>query len=183
MIFQEREGRFQSFFDNRSSLIIQYANGDISKREFLEYNFDIVQNMNVKPFLSINSYEEGMYNYQYYNVLAKYYNMLAKDVRRSKLHRRYHLEYKNMATQYYNEKDKATLQLLEYLKFANVEAYFIEVESKFLQDKLYEIVLLNYDEAIFHSKSLELLEILKVEGVFIEDKRVSLIDEYINERY
>ncbi|HSH35002.1 DUF6648 family protein, partial [Schnuerera sp.] len=81
------------------------------------------------------------------------------------------------------EKDKATLQLLRFLEFKNVEAYFIQVESKFLRDKLYEIVLLDYKEAIFHSKSIWLLGILKEEGVFIEGKKKSLIDEYINERY
>ena len=64
-----------------------------------------------------------------------------------------------------------------------MEAYFIKVESKYLKDKLYEIVLLDYDEAIFHSKSLWLLNILKEKGVFIEGKKKSLIDEYINERY
>ena len=173
MVFQEREDKFQDFFDNRSSLIIQYANGDISKREFLEYNFDIVRDMNIKPFSRIDSYEKGMYNYQYYNVLAKYYNMLAKDARRSEEHKKDYTYYK----------DKATLELLRYLNFSNMEAYFIQVESKYLQDKLYEIVLLDYEEAIFHSKSHWLLRMLKEEGVFVEDMRISLIDEYINERY
>ena len=35
-----------------------------------------------------------------------------------------------------------------------MEAYFIQVESRYLQDKLYEIVLLNYKEAIFIQKLL-----------------------------
>lgn len=182
-MFYKSKGIFDTFFDNRSSLIIQYANGDISKKEFLEYNFDFVQEMNVKPFTKVDSYEKGMYNYQYYNVLAKYYNMLAKDIRRSRKHDKYYTYYKNMANEYYQEKDRATLQLLRYLEFKNVEAYFIQVESRFLQDKLYEIVLLDYKEAIFHSKSYWLLKILKKEGVFIEGKKKSLIDEYINERY
>ncbi len=45
------------------------------------------------------------------------------------------------------------------------------MESKFLEDKLYEIVLLDYKEAIFHSKSPWLLRILKEEGVFLEEKK------------
>ncbi|WP_317845471.1 DUF6648 family protein [Schnuerera sp. xch1] len=177
------KGIFETFFENRSSLIIQYANGDISKKEFLEYNFDFVQDMNVKPFDRIDSYEKGMYNYQYYNVLAKYYTMLAKDIRRSGKYNKYYTHYKEMGDEYYHQKDKSTFQLLKYLDFKDVEAYFIEVESKYLKDKLYEIVLLDYKEAIFHSKSLWLLEILKKEGVFIEGKKRSLIDDYINERY
>lgn len=170
-------------FENRSSLIIQYSNGDITKKEFLEYNFDFVQEMNVKPFSRIDSFEKGMYNYQYYNVLAKYYTMLAKDIRRDGKHSKYYTYYKNMGNEYYHQKDRATLQLLRFLEFKNVEAYFIQVESKFLQGKLYEIVLLDYKEAIFHSKSYWLLEILKKEGVFIEGKKKSLIEDYINERY
>ncbi|HSH35196.1 DUF6648 family protein, partial [Schnuerera sp.] len=145
----KRKGIFETFFENRSSLIIQYANGDITKKEFLEYNFDFVQEMNVKPFSRIDSFEKGMYNYQYYNVLAKYYTMLAKDIRRSGKHDKYYIYYKNIGNEYYHEKDKATLQLLRFLEFKNVEAYFIQVESKFLRDKLYEIVLLDYKEAIF----------------------------------
>lgn len=182
-MYYKSSGIFETFFDNRSSLIVQYKNGDISKKEFLEYNFDFVQEMNVKPFTKVDSYEKGMYNYQYYNVLAKYYTMLAKDIRRARKHNKYYTYYKNMGNNYYNEKDKATLQLLRYLEFQGVEAYFIQVESRYLQDKLYEIVLLNYKEAIFHSKSYWLLQILKEEGVFIEGMKTSLIDGYINERY
>lgn len=174
---------FETFFDNRSSLIVQFKNGDITKKEFLEYNFDFVQKMNVKPFLKVDSYEKGMYNYQYYNVLAKYYTMLAKDVKKTKKHQKYYPYYLNKGNNYYHEKDRATLNLLRYLEFQNVEAYFIKVQSRFLQDKLYEIVLLDYKEAIFHSKAIWLLNVLKEEGVFKEGKKVSLIDEYINEKY
>ena len=177
------KGIFETFFDNRSSLIIQYTNGDISKKEFLEYNFNFVQKMNVKPFSKIDSFEKGMYNYQYYNVLAKYYTMLARDIRRSREHNKYYIYYKNMGKEFYHKKDKAILQLLKYLEFKNVEAYFIKVESKSLQDKLYEIVLLDYKEAIFHSKSQWLLRILKEENVFVDEKKKSLIDDYINEIY
>lgn len=183
MAYCEKESLFDTFFSHRNSLIIQYKNGDISKREFLEGNFDFVEQMNVKPFSRIDSYEKGMYNYQYYNVLAKYYTMLAKDMKRQGQHDKYYIYYLNEGNYYYGEKDRATLQLLKFLNFKNIEAYFIKVESKFLKNKLYEIVLKDYEYAIFHSKSLWLLRILREEGVFIEKKRVSLIDEYINETY
>ena len=88
-----------------------------------------------------------------------------------------------MGNNYYNEKDNATVQLLRFLEFKGVEAYFIDVKSKFLQNKLYEVVLLNYKEAIFHSKSYWLLQVLKEEGIFIDGMKTSLIDGYINERY
>lgn len=167
----------------RSSLIIQYENGDMTKREFLESNFDLVQNTNLDPFLKIDSFEKGMFNYQYYNTLAKYYTGLARDIRSKKKHKRYYTYYLNKGNNYYHEKDKSALDLLKFLEFERVEAYFIEVNSRMLRDKLYEIVLLDYKEAIFHSKAIWLLDILKKEGVFIDKTKTSIIDEYINERY
>lgn len=178
-----KKGVFDKFFDQRSSLIMQFTNGDISKREFLEYNFDLVRKTNLKPFLRVDSYEKGMFNYQYYNVLAKYYNMLAKEIKNTKRHQKYYSYYYNKGNNYYHEKDRAALSLLRFLNFEGVEAYYIKVESKFLKDKLYEIVLLDYKEAIFHSKAQWLLDVLKEENVFIEDKKESLIDGYINEKY
>lgn len=183
LTYLKKESIFDTFFDNRDSLIVQYKNGDITKREFLQGNFDFVQKMRVKPFSKIDSYEKGMYNYQYYNVLAKYYNMLASEVKQNEKHLKHFKSYVNKGNYYYNEKDKSTLQLLRFLEFKNVESYFVKVESSYLKDKLYEIVLTDYEYAIFHSKSRWLLKILRDQGVFFEKKQKSLIDEYINEKY
>lgn len=174
---------FETFFDNRSSLILQFSSGDLTKREFLEENYQLVRKSNIKPFLKVDSYEKGMYNYQHYNVLAKYYNMLAKEIKNTKKHQKYYNYYLNKGNNYYHEKDRAALSLLRFLEFKGVEAYFVKVESRLLKDKLYEIVLLEYEEAIFHSKAIWLLDILKEEGVFIAEKKKSLIDGYINEKY
>ena len=178
-----RKSMFEAFFENRSSLIVQFKNGDITKREFLEYNYDIVRRMNIKPFLKIDSFEKGMYNYQYYNVLAKYFTTLSKEIKNTSKHQKYYVYYLNKGNNYYHEKDKAAVNLLKFLEFKGVEAYFVKCESKLLQDKLFEIVLLDYKEAIFHSKALWFLDILRAEGVFIEGMKPSLIDEYINEKY
>ena len=182
-VYSSKSRIFERFFDNRSSLIVQFRNGDITKKQYLEYNYDLVKRMNLKPFLRLDSYEMGMYNYQYYNVLAKYFTMLAKDIKNTRKHQRYYNYYLNKGNNYYHEKDKAALSLLKYLDFKGVEAYYINVNSKSLNDKLYEIVLLDYKEAIFHSKAIWLLDILIEEGIFIEGKKNSLIDEYINETY
>ncbi len=181
--YKTGRGQFKGFFDKRSSLIVKYESGSITKREFLESNYNLVMKMNLKPFLRIDSYEMGMYNYQYYNVLAKYFTMMAKDIRCAKKRQRYYKYYLNKGNNYYHEKDKAVLNLLEYLNFKGVEAYYVDVNSKTLNNKLYEIVLLDYKEAIFHSKALWLLNILKEKGVFKDEKKKSLIDDYINETY
>lgn len=174
---------FEKFFKHRDSLIIQYKNGDMTKREFLEANYNSVQNIKINPFSRVDSYEKGMYNYQYYNVLAKYYNMLAKEFKDDKKFEDKYSEYKEKTNFYYGKKDQSTLQLLKFLKFKDVEGYFIRVESKFLNNKLYEIVLNNYEYAILHSKSRWLLRVLREERVFVEKKKISLIDDYINEKY
>jgi len=174
---------FDRFFSHRDSLIVQYKDGHISKREFLQGNFDFIQKMRVKPFSKVDSYEKGMYNYQYNNMLAKYYNMMASEIKNSDNNMKNYMTYVNKGNYYYNEKDKATLQLLRYLEFKNIDTYFITVESEYLDDKLYEIVLKDYEYAIFHSKSKWLLKILKDKGTFIEGKKTSLIDSYINEKY
>lgn len=184
LIFYGRIGdNFETFFHRRSSLIVEFERGNITKRQFLEYNYDLVMRMNFKPFLRIDSYEMGMFNYQYYNVLAKYFTMLAKEVKNTRKHQKYYNYYLNKGNNYYHEKDKATLNLLKFLEFEDIEAYFVSLNSKSLDDKLFEIVLLNYKEAIFHSKAIWLLDILKEEGIFIEEKKLSLIDGYINETY
>ncbi|SHH65845.1 hypothetical protein SAMN02745135_01561 [Caloranaerobacter azorensis DSM 13643] len=183
MAYYKRESLFDKFFNHRDALIIQYINGDITKREFLKLNFEYIQKMNVKPFSRIDSFEKGMYNYQYYNMLAKYYYMTAMDIKKKNKHFDYYRACIDEANYYYNLKDRATLKLLRFLKFKNVEAYFIKVQSRFLKDKLYEIDLKDYENAILHSKSPWLLKILKDEGVFFEGVRKSLIDSYINEKY
>lgn len=183
MDYFKRSSGFDTFFDNRDSLIVQFKNGEISKREFLQFNFDFVQSLGVKPFDKIDSFEKGMYNYQYFNTLAKYYSMMGVDLKREGKDYKYFKDYLNKANYFYNEKDKSTLKLLRFLEFKNTEAYFIRVESEKLKNKLFEVVLTNYEYAIFHSKSNWLLKILRDKKVFIEEKKLSLIDEYINEKY
>jgi hypothetical protein len=182
-IYSKKGGIFEKFFDDRSSLIVQFKTGKITKKQFLEDNYQLVQKMNLRPFLRIDNYEMGMYNYQYYNVLAKYFTSMAKEIQNTKKHQRYYNYYLNKGNNYYHEKDKAALNLLEFLEFKGIEAYYIKVASRSLNNKLYEIVLLNYKEAIFHSKSITMLKVLKEKGVFQDGQKVSVIDEYINETY
>lgn len=162
---------------------MQYTNGDLSKREFLQKNFDYFAIRNAKPYIKVDSYEKGMYNYQYYNVMAKYYRFLSKDVKNTKKHSKYYNYYLNLTNKYYDLKDESVLDILYIQDFKNVRAYFINCESKSLRNELYEIVLEDKKEAIFHSKAPWLLEILKKESVFEDEMKTSIIDHYINEKY
>ncbi|EFI42328.1 DUF6648 family protein [Peptoniphilus sp. oral taxon 386] len=178
-----KKGLFEKFFEHRSFLIMQYTNGDITKREFLQYNYDYFLSINAKPFLKLDSYEKGMYNYQYYNGMAKYYRMLANEVRNTKKHAKYYNYYLNMGNKYYHEKDECVLSILKIQNFENINSYYIKCNSNSLKNNLYEIVLEDKKEAIFHSKAKWLLDVLRENEVFHDDVRISLIENYINEKY
>lgn len=174
------------FLKKRSSIIDKYNRKVIDKREFLEKNYNLISRTGMNPFVIVDSFEKGMYNYQYYNTLAKYNKSLARqiDINPSKRRDiRDRNNYLNKSSHYYDMKDRASKDLCDYLKYQNIDAYMIETESTNLKGRLYEIVLWDYQEAIFHSTSEWLLEELKKAGVFKSGTRRSLICSYINEKY
>ena len=65
--------QLETFFKKRNDLILELSEGKIDKISFLEKNYELIQNLNMKPLLNISTLEEGMYNYQYYNILAKFF--------------------------------------------------------------------------------------------------------------
>lgn len=171
---------FEEFFKNRDFLIGEYSDGIITKKEFLKKNFKFIKKLDLKPFFDIDGYEKGIYNYQYYNSIAKYYKMMSSENKKGFIKKKEYLELANM---YYYKKDISIVKLLEYLNFKNVDSYYIEVKSNKLKDKLYEIVLKDYKYAILHSKSKWVLEVLEKNKIFSETVKKSVIDEYINESY
>jgi len=177
--FKPNKTIFDDFFEHRDMLIIQHMNGDINKKEYLDLNYKYMLEKNIKPFQRIDSFEKGMYNYQYYNMMAKYHMMLAQEIK----DRGNYSKYLSDADYYYNEKDKTSFRLLRFLHYENVEAYFIKMESTNLEGKLYEIVLNDFEYAVLHSKSLWLLEVLKKESVFSDKRKTSVIDYYVNSKY
>ena len=159
----------QKYFKYRQALIDQYIRGDMTKSEYLNRNLDAVLSLNIRPFRLIDTVEKGLFNYQYYNALAKEAGIEAG-------------RHNDEVNLYYREKDKATMSILKLLDYENVSAYFIKVRSKYLRGKIFEIVLDDYN-AIMHSKNKYLLENLQKAGVFKDGTHISLIDGYINQRY
>lgn len=172
---------FKRFLKIRSELIAAYENGTISKREFLRKNVNFFNETNMRPFFTVNSLEKGIFNYQYYNSLAKRYYILARQ--KKYVDKRRYNHYLNLCTKHYDLKDRTILAILEYIDYDPIEAYYIETDSKELQNKLYEIILLNQKEAIFHSKANWLKQRLIEKGKFKEGIYPSIIDGYINEKY
>lgn len=181
--FISKETTFDDFFEHRDLLIEQFRNQEITKKEYLEKNYKYVIGMKVKPFQKIDSYEKGIFNYQYYNVMAKYHQMKAQEIKNKGKQLVYYKKYIDETNYYYNEKDKTSFRLIKFIEYENIESYFIKMESLLLKDKLYEIVLKDYEYAVLHSKSIWLLNVLRKEGVFSECVKKSIIDHYVNEKY
>lgn len=192
------QNKFNKFLQHRQSLLFQYKMGDLSKNEFIQENFNTIERLGIKPFKRIDNIKKAIYNYQYFNVLAKYYYSLARDFAAGSKQKASYLAQSNS---FYYEKDKVTMALLKLLNFRNIEAYFVKVKSKKLQNKLFEIVIkdpdalyeintlsfphggMEADDLVLHSKSPFILNRLKEEGVFLDEKKRSVTDSYINQKY
>ncbi|MDO5387645.1 MAG: hypothetical protein Q4F63_00255 [Clostridia bacterium] len=168
----------QKYFNYRQSLIDQYVKGDLTKKEYLDKNFDAVLSIKNEPFKRIDSVEKGLFNYQFFNAMAKDAFMEAKRFS----HKDFCYIYTEQVDYYYGRKDNATMKILELLDFREIEAYFIKVKSRELKNKLFEIILKDTG-VILHSTSETILVRLKEENCFSEGIRKSVIDGYINNKY
>jgi hypothetical protein len=171
---------YDRFWQHRENLIYQYNIGDISKDEFIDRNYEYIQSMDVAPYRRVDHLKKGVFNYQYYNVLAKYYQKKASRSRRGSLVRQDHLD---RARHFYEMKDRATARMIEMAGYAGVTAYFVRVHSQALRNKLFEIVFEEYPRIVLHSTNEKILQDLRTGGVFEEGKRHSVVHDYINERY
>lgn len=169
----------QKYFKYRQNLIDQYAKGDMTKREYLARNYEAVVYGDIGPFRNIDTVEKALFNYQYYNALAK--EMKSVSTTRD-LDYELKCDYMEKSNYYYSKKDRATLAALRMLDFKGVEAYFVKMRSKYLDGKLFEIVI-QEENIILHSTSSLILKLLREEGVFCEERRKSIIDDYVNHRY
>ena len=168
----------KQFIKKRNEIIGKLDEGKISKDEFLEENYILLNRSSMKPFLKIDTVEKGIYNYQYYNILAKYHNGLANDSKGKNM-KVYKREI-NKVNNYYYEKDKVVLETLKLMEYEEIEAYYIELYSKRLNNSIFEIVLLNYEKAIFHSMNKNIADILIEKNILKNDIRQSKINSYVN---
>lgn len=168
------------FFKKRNTLIEELSLGKIDKILFLEKNYNLIKDLNMKPLLNISSVKEGMYNYQYYNILAKYFRKKASLYSNSKKFKKKYIENMNKSNNYYIQKDKQLFELIKITDSSQIEAYFVKMHSKKLDKNLFEIVLKNVDFAIFHSMNMEILNFLKKKCVFFNEIKESRIDKYVN---
>lgn len=183
MSVQMKKTTFDQFFEERNALIYLFTKGDLTKKEFIEEHYRFIMRLNLKPFQRIDSFEKGLYNYQYFNALAKYNKLRLKDKKLAEKHPELMRKLQEAVKSDYRNKDDSVFKLVRLLEYEGVEAYYIKSKSEYLEGKLFEIVLHDYDDVIFHSINQGLLAELRREGVFCEARKKSRIDEYVNHRY
>lgn len=169
----------QRYFDYRQALIDQYVKGDLTKKEYLNKNLEAVLALRDEPFKNVDTVDKGLFNYQFFNAMAKDARMEVKQHRSKE----YVYIYEEQVNYYYDRKDGATLRILQLLDYCGVRAYFIKVRSRELKHKLFEIVLEDKEGMILHSTSDVILKRLREENCFSEGEKKSLIDYYINHKY
>lgn len=167
------------FFKARKRLIINLLEGRIDKGQFLSENYLLIQNQSMRPFVDLKNLDICLYNYQYYNVLAKHSIQQANGARTF----RDRDQFRNRAENYYIEKDKATQAFVGLADQADLEAYPLIMDSTRLDQVLFEINYMNRDYVVLHSMSDQIRASLTAKGVFKEEPRLSLINHYINEEY
>jgi len=55
---------FRDFLEERDSLHLQFKQGDLTKREFIELNLAMNERIGLKPFEKIDSQEKEIFTYQ-----------------------------------------------------------------------------------------------------------------------
>lgn len=173
---------YQNFMVFRDALIDKLEAGDIDKNQFLEESYAYFQNAE-RPVQKrqIDSYEEGMYLYQYYNAHAKiekaaYQRLKYKEPFEA-------VEHRKASDRYYKLKEQVTLSLLKYFEFKGIEAYYIQSDSKKLKYKLVEIIIKDKSRAILHTLEPSNVEALKSHHCLDFRARLSKIDDYVNTKY
>ncbi len=170
------------FIKGRNRLIDSLEAGDLDKSAYLEAQYQALLELEIKPVGgAIVSFEEGLFNYQYYNVLAKRERIQSKDeeFRNPEASRRH----RNQADRHYALKDRETVKILEWIQYKNVQAYYIETPARYLNGKLIEIVADDYQRAVFHTADEGIINRLVRAGVFHEGARPSVIRSYIESDY
>jgi len=176
------EERLALFFQQRNRLIDALEVGTLDKTSFLEAQYESVFSSGLKPGNgAIRSIREGLFNYQYFNTLAKWERVQSRlyefrDETRSRDHRR-------QMDRYYDRKDRETRKLVEFCGADRLEAFYIQLPTKRLEGILLEIILLDEPRAILHTADEGIRNFLEREGIVRTGIFPSVIDSYVKENY
>ncbi len=175
-MMQSANDLLRIFVVRRTALIEELTEGKLNKRSFLDANYELTKRM--RPFVHPNSPEECLYNYHYYNALAKVEKTRARFSSRTRFVKRF----EDTARNYYCEKDKATMRMLDFFDADKVCAYPIQTSSQSLDGKLIEI-LFPMPYVVFHTCDAEIRDRLQNAGVLENASKESTISSYVNALY
>lgn len=170
----------ETFLKKRAELIRALSSGGLDKTAFLEANEALVQGLNLKPFGQMKTYEEALFNYQYYNLLAKKAQKQVQDYIKTGRKPSKHLV---RVQGYYTAKDRATAAIIDMLPDEKIKAYALKTRSRRLNQRLIEIVAEEREYAIFHSMNAGIKKSLIERGCFEETCQDSKISDYVNAFY
>lgn len=173
--------KLAAFEAHRRELIRQLEAGEIDKATFIEANHAFFEAAEHGPSQEMATVEECLYNYQYYNTLAKHEKQLSMALKYKDPF--VAVEHRKRAEKIYRTKEKVTLQMLKVCRGQRIEAYFIKVSSKSLTGKLFEIVFHDLEQVILHSMDFAVRRQLMAMRCFDPKMRKSVIDDYINSLY
>lgn len=172
----------ERFIAGRDRLIDGLEAGELDKSAYLEAQYQALMELGAAPRRGpLASIEEGLFNYQYYNVLAKRERIQSKDeeFRNPEASRKH----RNQSDRHYALKDRETVKIMELLNYQHVQSYFIETPARYLNGKLIEIIIDTYDRAVFHTADEGIINRLVRAGVFSDEVRSSVIQSYIESDY
>lgn len=181
MIIEKK--KLDLFEEWRIESIDLLTDAKIDKDEFLDRNYKFLVKLGLKPFSNIRELEEAIYNYQYYNIMAKLANTKAFKCQNMPKKKKIYARLINDRENFYYLKDLATESLIDIVGPENIESYFISLRSKRLTGQIFEISVKSCDKLILHSKNKKILNKLRRTNSFSEEIRESLIDSYVNKSY
>lgn len=182
-MYYNKKDLFEKFYENRSFLISKLDKKELDKSSFIVENYNFFMKIGAMPFVKMDSMDKALFNYQYYNIMAKYYKNRAIEIEKRGKKTKLSISCRNKSLDQYNKKNDVIIKMLDLVHYKNVDAYYIESKSKHLNGSLYEIVFKDYDKAIFHSTEKKILDKLTLNYCFTDVIKKSVIDDYINSKY
>lgn len=167
--------KLSDYIRQRNNLIDRLTCGELDKVSFLFENYMLITRLNIKPFISPDTLDKCIYNYQYFNTLAKY-NKSYPDKRMTKRNI-------DMVKVFYDRKDQTIRTIIDHKDVGRIRAYPIRLNSKRLDKELMEIVLEDQDKCILHSLDPEIKKTLIKMKVYDHKSRESIIADYVNKPY
>lgn len=178
-MYNSEKEKLLEFINLRSKYIDMLDNNIITKSEFNHKNNEIFYKINLRPFSVLDCFDKALYNYNYYNSKAKLY--LEEENRLNSINNKKKSKIaKNNKLNCYYHKDQSIIAMINLEDSSYIDAYYINMHSKNLNQQIYEINFIRKEKVILHSKNSEIKNILLNKKIFSEEVRNSLIETYIN---